>query len=261
VTFVLDGRTYGLGNRKLFQDVGLDLSPLETTLQREESHGRTVILIGRLDGLNRIIGAVSIADQVRPDAPAMIADLRSRGIRKVFMLTGDNSRAANAIADELGLDGAYAELLPEDKVRVLGEIQRQYGRVAMVGDGVNDAPALASADLGIAVGGVGSDVAMETADVILLSAEIGKLGYAVGLSRATVHNVKQNIVFAIFVAVLLLAGVLIKTVNLSFGMLVHEFSVLLVIINAVRLLGYNGYNRTRKNEARKDPAIVSNKRA
>lgn len=257
LTFELDGQIYGMGNRKLFDDFNLELSHLEATVQSEEAQGRTVILIGRIDDQKKILGAISIADQVRPDAPAMIADLRARGIRKVFMLTGDNSRAARAIADELGLDGVYAELMPEDKVRVLGEIQRQYGRVAMVGDGVNDAPALASADLGIAVGGVGSDVAMETADVILLSAEIGRLGYAVGLSRATVHNVKQNIVFAIFVAVLLLAGVLVKTVNLSFGMLVHEFSVLLVIINAVRLLGYNGYNKVNKTAALTNPVTPS----
>ena len=257
LTFEWDGRTYAMGNRKLFDDNSLTQSHLEATLQSEEAQGRTVILIGRIDEQKHILGAISIADQVRPDAPAMIADLRARGIRKVFMLTGDNSRAARAIADELGLDGVYAELMPEDKVRVLGEIQRQYGRVAMVGDGVNDAPALASADLGIAVGGAGSDVAMETADVILLSAEIGKLGYAVGLSRATVHNVKQNIVFAIFVAVLLLAGVLVKTVNLSFGMLVHEFSVLLVIINAVRLLGYNGYNKVNKTTALANPVTPS----
>jgi len=154
------------------------------------------------------------------------------------MLTGDNERAARAIADELGLDGFYAELMPEDKVKAVKEMQSVGGKVAMVGDGINDAPALAAADLGIAMGGGGTDVAIETADVVLISSEIGKLSYAIGLARATVGNMKQNIYFALLVAALLLAGVLVKTVNLSFGMLVHEMSVLLVIINAVRLLGY-----------------------
>ena len=170
------------------------------------------------------------------------------------MLTGDNKRAAAAISKELGLDDFYAELLPEDKVRVLGELQEKYGTTAMVGDGVNDAPALASADLGIAIGGAGTDVAMETADVVLMSAEIRKLSHAIGLSRATVNNMKQNIYFAILVAALLLAGVLVKTVNLSFGMLIHELSVLLVIINAVRLLGYGDKGRSKKQLLEKEVA-------
>ena len=235
ISFGYAGEQYHIGNRMLFEANDGSVEEQERYIQSEEEKGQTAVIVGTK---GRILGIITIADVIRDDAKALVAKLKSQGIEKVVMLTGDNRRAAKAIAEEIGLDGHYSELLPEGKVEVLGELQRQYGRVAMVGDGVNDAPALASADLGIAIGGVGSDVAMETADVVLMSAEVGKLSYAVGLSRATVRNMKQNIAFALLVAALLLAGVLIKTVNLSFGMLVHEASVLLVIVNAVRLLGY-----------------------
>jgi Zn2+/Cd2+-exporting ATPase len=253
LTFTWSGQTYLLGNRRLFLGHGFQLDDWQAILQAEEDKGHTAVLVGRLDGSGRLLGLIAVADQIRPAAREAVAKLKASGIRKVIMLTGDNSRAARAISEELGLDGYYAELLPEDKVRVLGAVQQRYGPVAMVGDGVNDAPALASADLGIAVGGAGSDVAMETADVVLLSQDVSAIAYAIGLSRTTVRNMKQNIGFAILVAGFLLAGVLVKTVNLSFGMLIHEISVLLVIINAVRLLGYRDYNkrvgyRRRSNE-------------
>lgn len=255
IEFSLKGKRYLIGKRDLVVSNGIVIgAEVEAYLAGEESKARTAVLIAEAGnaadglggpgdsaggpGLRRLLGAISIADVVRPEAASLVADLKARGVRRVVMLTGDNERTAKAIADELGLDGYYAELLPEDKVARLKALQAEYGRTAMVGDGVNDAPALAAADLGIAIGGAGSDVAMEAADVVLLSGTLGKLAYAVGLSRATVRNMKQNIVFALLVALLLLSGVLVKTVNLSFGMLIHEASVLLVIINAVRLLGY-----------------------
>ena len=243
--FTLEGKTWLVGNRKLFASHGVDFGKQEPWLEAEERKARTAVMVG---DSTKVFGVISISDVVRDDAKRLVRELKSLGIRKVFMLTGDNDHSARVIADELGLDGYFAELLPDGKVRSLKELQKKYGRIAMVGDGVNDAPALASADLGIAMGGMGADVAMETADVVLMSADILKLSYAVGLSRATVRNMKQNIAFALLVAALLLAGVLIKTVNLSFGMLIHELSVLLVIINAVRLLGYG--NGTRRKEAK-----------
>jgi len=235
LTFSLQGKRYLIGNRKLFEADGISLPQQEEYIRSEEEKGHTTIIVGDAGGA---LGVLSVSDVLRPGAKALIGKLRSRGIKKLVMLTGDNERAAKAISDELGLDGFYAELMPEDKVRILTELQGAGGKVAMVGDGINDAPALAAADLGIAMGGGGTDVAIETADVVLISSELGKLSYAIGLARATVGNMKQNIYFALLVAALLLAGVLVKTVNLSFGMLVHEVSVLLVIINAVRLLGY-----------------------
>lgn len=240
---VIGGKTYLIGNRKLFASHGINIEAQEKYLASEEEKGQTAVIVGSTDN---VLGIISIADTVREDAKKLIANLKSLGVKKIVMLTGDNRRAAKAISEELGIDEYFAELLPEDKVRVLGELQEKYGTTAMVGDGVNDAPALASADLGIAIGGAGTDVAMETADVVLMSAEIKKLSHAIGLSRATVINMKQNIYFAILVAALLLAGVLVKTVNLSFGMLVHELSVLLVIINAVRLLAYGDRGKSKQ---------------
>ncbi len=240
--FDFDGEKYFIGNRKLLEQNNMSSSDVESYLVSKEEEGQTTVILGNS---KKILGIISIADVVREDAKKLILNLKSLGIQKIVMLTGDNRRAAKAIADELGLDDFYAELLPEDNV--LTTLKEKYGRTGMVGDGVNDAPALASADLGIAIGGAGTDVAMETADVVLMSAEIKKLSHAIGLSRATVRNMKQNIYFAILVAVLLLAGVLVKTVNLSFGMLIHELSVFLVILNAVRLLGYgdNGRSKTQ----------------
>ena len=235
LSFRLHQSLYYLGNRKLFEDNQIATDGIEDYLQTEETKGQTTVILGK--GA-KILGVISVADVLRPDSKRLVSELKAAGIKKVVMLTGDNQRAAQAIAAQIGLDEVYSELLPEDKVAVLGDLQTKYGRTAMVGDGVNDAPALASADLGIAMGGAGSNVAMETADVVLLSDEIKQLAYAVGLSRATVRNMKQNIIFAILVAALLLAGVLVKTVDLSFGMLVHEISVFLVIVNAVRLLYY-----------------------
>lgn len=240
----IDGETILIGNRKLMLENNISLGEdIEKHLQVEEEKGQTAVIVGNTE---KVLGVISIADVVREDAKKLVANLKKLGVQRIVMLTGDNKRAAKAIAEEVGLDDFYAELLPEDKVRVLKELQDKYGMAAMVGDGVNDAPALASADLGIAIGGAGTDVAMETADVVLMSDEIRKLSHAIGLSRATVNNMRQNIYFAIAVAVLLLAGVLIKTVNLSFGMLVHELSVLLVVVNAVRLLGYGDRGRSKR---------------
>jgi len=232
----IDNKIILVGNRKLLESNKIAISKdMEEYIQSEEMDGQTVVLASDLE---QIIGVISIADSIRKDAASLIKKLKSQGVKKVVMLTGDNKRAAEAIAKKLGLDDYYAELLPEDKVSILKKLQSEIGVAAMVGDGVNDAPALASADFGIAIGGAGSDGAMETADVVLMSDEIRKLSYAIGLSRATVRNMKQNIYFAIIIVSLLLIGVLAKVVFLSSGMFIHELSVLAVIINAIRLLKY-----------------------
>jgi Cd2+/Zn2+-exporting ATPase len=231
-------KTILVGNRKLMLENDIIIpKDTEEYVKSEESYGQSVVLVSDSE---KIIGVISIADTIRKDAPQLIKDLKAQGIKKVVMLTGDNKAAAEAIAKKVGLDDYYAELLPEDKVSILKKLQDELGTAVMVGDGVNDAPALATADLGIAIGGAGSDVAMETADVVLMSDEIKKLSYAIGLSRATARNMKQNICFAIFIVMMLLTGVLLKEVFLSSGMFIHELSVLAVITNAIRLLKYKG---------------------
>ncbi|MGI6434847.1 MAG: heavy metal translocating P-type ATPase [Syntrophomonadaceae bacterium] len=229
-------KTIVVGNRKLLIANGIDIpEEIDQYIASEEAQGQTAVIIGDKDS---IIGVISIADTVREGLVPLMQRLKALGVKKIVMLTGDNPRAAAAISNKLGLDACYAELLPEDKVRILRELQDEFGTAAMVGDGVNDAPALASADLGIAIGGAGTDVAMETADLVLMSDEIKKLSYALSLSRATVANMKQNIYFAVSVVFLLLAGVFAKIIFLSSGMLIHILSVLAVILNAIRLLRY-----------------------
>jgi ATPase, P-type (transporting), HAD superfamily, subfamily IC len=183
-----------------------------------------------------VAGVVAVADKVRKDAAEMVADLHKAGVRKVIMLTGDAPLVANAIGEATGVDEVHAELLPEDKLVVVQELQRQGHIVAMVGDGVNDAPALATANIGVAMGAAGSAVAVETADIALMADNLLKLPEAISLARRTVANMRQNIAIALTTVSLLLLGVLLGGVTMTIGMLVHEVSVLVVIVNAMRLL-------------------------
>jgi len=152
------------------------------------------------------------------------------------MLTGDNQRAAQTIAAEAGVDDFYAELLPQDKVRLLKELEAKYGPVAMVGDGVNDAPALATATVGVAMGAAGTDVALETADVVLMADDLSKLPYAIGLSRRSEAIIKQNLTFSGLVIITLIASAVFGLIPLPIGVVGHEGSTLLVVMNGLRLL-------------------------
>jgi Cd2+/Zn2+-exporting ATPase len=154
------------------------------------------------------------------------------------VLTGDNERTARAVAEHVGIDAAHAELLPEEKQAIVREYRDAGHVVAMVGDGINDAPSLATADVGIAMGAAGTDTAIETADVALMADDLERIPYAVGLSKATRWNVYENVGIAVLTVTLLLAGVLTDFVHLAGGMLVHEGSVLAVILNGMRLLRY-----------------------
>ncbi len=232
----VNGKLISIGNRKLMSHNQIALSKeVRDYAESEEMNGRTAVLIAEQ---LTIIGIISISDQIRPEAIAAIKKLKKTGVNKVVMLTGDNQATAEKVATELSLDGYYAELLPEQKVSIIKQLIDKGHRVAMVGDGINDAPAIAAANVGIAMGGTGTDAAMETADVILMSDRLDRLSLATGLAKVTVRNMKQNMYFAVVIVTILLIGVLTKTVFLSSGMFIHEASVLLVILNAIRLVHY-----------------------
>ena len=235
VSFTFEGTSYFIGNRTLFEENGIDLTHALTDIQKEEHEKRTAVIIGTSE---RVIGLIVIADKLRDEAFGVIRELKRLGIKKSVMFTGDSKGTAETVAHSLQLDEFRYELLPEHKVEAVKALQKKYGSVAFIGDGINDAPSLATADVGIAIGAAGNDVAMETADVVLLGQKLGALTDAISISRMAVRNMKQNIFFAIGVAGILLVGVLLGGVTLSIGMLVHELSVLLVIINATRILRF-----------------------
>jgi Cd2+/Zn2+-exporting ATPase len=231
----MEGQAILVGNRKLMAAHELDLEELESIARQEEEAGRTVVWVAK-DG--RAAGLISIADLPRPGAKELILALKKMGIEQIILLTGDNLRTAEALAAELNIEKVRAELMPEDKLSQIRELQEQGYKVAMVGDGVNDAPALAGADLGIAMGLSGTDAAVETAALTLVHDRPQLIAYALSLSRATMANLKQNVVFALVVVFALLLGVLVGRVFLGLGMFIHQLSVLAVILNSMRLLVY-----------------------
>lgn len=201
--------------------------------QQWEAEGKTVVWAAYG---GEFLGIIAVADTVRPAAAQAISRLKRLGVERIVMLTGDNSRTAHSIAEQIGVDQVYAELLPEDKVDVIRQLQQQYQTVAMVGDGINDAPALAQASVGIAMGTAGSDVALETADIVLMADRLEQLEHAIRLGRRSQVIVKQNIVFALgFVVVLLLLNFAGK-MTLPFGVLGHEGSTVVVTLSGLRLL-------------------------
>ncbi|WP_077210673.1 heavy metal translocating P-type ATPase [Bacillus dakarensis] len=236
----IDGRKIVVGNRKLIKGENILLSKeIESYALERERLGNTAIFAA-VDGL--IAGVFSIADEIRDDAVEALAEMRRNGIKKMVMLTGDNRHTAEIVAGTLGLDGFHAELLPGDKVRYIHQLKAAGHIVAMAGDGINDAPAIATADIGLAMGEGGTDISMETADVVLMADKLMQLSHAYSLSKATIRNMKQNTFFAVFTVFVLLLGVLNGSVHLASGMFIHEASVLLVILNGMRLIKFNQKN-------------------
>jgi Cd2+/Zn2+-exporting ATPase len=232
------GRTVRIGNQNLMEEAGVPLSP--DALNHAETFqqaGKTLIWVAVDDAS---VGLIALADTLRQEAAPTMRALHRTGVAHTIMLTGDNARVASAIAAEIGLTEIRADLMPEDKLTVIRQLVKEYGQVAMIGDGVNDAPALANATVGIAMGGAGTDVALETADVALMGDDLSRLPFAVGLGRATRVIIIQNIVIALGVIAFLMITSLTGLVSITLAIIFHEGSTLLVVANALRLLGYKG---------------------
>ncbi|MFC6784531.1 heavy metal translocating P-type ATPase [Halobaculum halobium] len=240
----VDDGTVHIGNRSYVETVLEDavIEGLESGLDRLqtlESEGKTSVLVAReRDDEVTVLGWLAYTDTVRPGAAEMIADLRALGVQHIVMLTGDNERVAQQIADEVGIDEVQAELLPEEKVSTIEALVDRHENVAMVGDGVNDAPALATATLGIAMGGAGTDVALETADVVLMGDDLGKIPYVLGLGRRTRRTLTVNLTIAFGAIALMVGTILVRGIPLPLAVVGHEGSTVLVSLNGLRLLGF-----------------------
>ena len=236
---LVDGERIAVGNERYFDDFAHeDFEASRRKILELQEDGKTAVIVARIDERQTTatcLGVIAVADVMRPDAAEAVAELRAIGIKRVVMLTGDNRHVAAAVSKQAGIDEFYAELRPEDKMRIIKAI-RENDAVAMVGDGVNDAPALASATVGIAMGAAGTDVAMETADVVLMSNNLHNVAFAIGMSRHAKRVVYQNLAFALAVIALLIASALGLHLPLTLGVIGHEGSTVLVCLNGLRLL-------------------------
>lgn len=225
-----------IGNLAFIEQAGVDMSASQRKqLEDLQDAGKTAIILARG---SRLCGVLALADTLRPDAVETIAALKQIGVGETILLTGDNSRVAAGIARQAGVADFRAGLMPEDKANAMRDLVQTYGQVAMVGDGVNDAPALANASVGIAMGGAGTDVALETADVALMGNQLSKLPFAIGLGRASRAIIGQNLVIALGVIAVLVVASLAGWAAIGVAIVIHEGSTLAVVANALRLLGY-----------------------
>lgn len=232
----VDGHRVAVGNVALMEKENVVLDEKsKSDLARFENDGNSLVLTA-VDGELKIL--MGVRDQIRPGVKEELLKLRKLGVKNLVMLSGDNQGTVDVVGRELGLTEAHGNMLPEDKAEFLKNLKDRGHIVAFVGDGVNDSPSLALADIGIAMGS-GTDVAIETSDVVLMNSDFAKLPHALSLAKAIVRNMKQNIIIAVGVVFVLLASVFFSDwMNMSIGMLVHEASILFVIINGMRLVGY-----------------------
>jgi Cd2+/Zn2+-exporting ATPase len=240
----VDGKEVRLGSIKYLTERSPMPPQMHAQYEKFESEGKTVVGVirqGQCAGCGECdfgrtdcdwMGVIAVADQVRPEAAAVISNLRRRGV-EVAMLTGDNERVARAIAAQVGISRVHADLLPEDKVNVVRDLKATLGAVAMIGDGVNDAPALATANVGVAMGAAGTDAALETADVVLMGDRLERLIDVLDLSLRARRVVWQNIIFALAVIGVLVTSVFAVNLPLPLGVLGHEGSTVIVVLNGL----------------------------
>ncbi len=233
LTGTFDGEPFWLGSHRYVVERGQDKPEIAREAERLETDGKTVIVIGNA---RHVCGLIAVADTIRPEAREVVKQLHAAGIEHVVMLTGDNRATAEAIAREVGIDEVHAELLPEDKLQKIEALVSRYGTVAMVGDGVNDAPALARASLGIAMGAIGSDAAIETADIALMSDDISRLPWLVRHAKRTLAVIRQNIAFSLGVKAVFLVLTFAGMSSLWGAIAADVGASLLVVGNALRLL-------------------------
>lgn len=237
ITAQYNGSQVYIGNMKLMEDAKIKVD--QGTVQQMEElllHGNTVMLVGYDQVL---IGLISVMDVPRKFAAQTLERLKKMGIERMIMLTGDHQRVGDSIAQQIGLTDAKGNLLPEDKVKAIEELKQNNTKVAMVGDGVNDAPAMAISTVGIAMGAAGSDVALETADVALMSDKIESLPFVIGLSRESRRVIKQNLWISMGVVALLVPATIFGLANIGVAVAIHEGSTLVVVLNALKLLRYD----------------------
>jgi len=242
ITAQVDGYRVTIGNRSLLAENGVSWTPeLDDRVKSMEQQGGTVVPVA-ID--SKVAGLISLVDVPRPEARQAVADLKRVGVREVIMITGDNPHTAGMIAEELGIDRYYAEVLPQDKLKIIRDLQARGSKVLFAGDGVNDGPALAAADVGVAMGMAGTHLALETADIGLMADEIERLPQIISLSQVALKVIRQNVLFSMSVNVIsvILGG--FGIIGPVVGALMHELSALPVLANSSRLINYQVTRKT-----------------
>ncbi|WP_416341320.1 heavy metal translocating P-type ATPase [Sporomusa sphaeroides] len=232
----INGQTVYIGNPRLFTELGISLAPVTAQVERLQGEGKTAMIAGTKE---KFLGLIAVADEVRDTSAAAIKALKTAGIQHTIMLTGDNTATAKAMAARVGIDEYRAELLPQDKVTAVQELLGKYGKVAMIGDGINDAPALALSTVGIAMGGAGTDTALETADIALMADDLSKLPFTIRLSKKTLNIIRQNIGFSLFIKAIAVLAVFPGWLTLWLAILADMGASIIVTLNSLRLIRLN----------------------